>query len=287
MSIMVSGAAGHLGRAVIAELKERVGAASIVALSREPGKIADLGVPTRHADFDEPGTLATAFAGADRLLLISTDKVGSRVEQHGNAIKAAVTAGVGHIFYTSGPRASDLGHPTVWIPEHRGTEEMLSASGLRYTALRNNIYTDMLLFSVPQAVASGVHADNGGDGGISYVTRDDLAAATATILTDPADPGRILELTGPAAVSGADLAAILSTVTGKPIRFQPLTDDQYGTGLTAGGLPPSVVEIAVSVGRGTREGYFGLVTDLVARYLGRTPTSVAEFLTANKAAFAV
>lgn len=170
------------------------------------------------------------------------------------------------------------------MPDHRATEEALAASGLPYTALRNNIYTEMLLRSVPQAVARGVYAANSGDGGTSYVTRDDLAAATAAILADPAGPGRVLDLTGPAAVTGADLAAILSQLTGKQIRFQPLTDEQLGAGLAAAGLPPEAIASAVSFGRATREGYLGIVTDVVARYLGRTPTTVADFLAANKAA---
>lgn len=286
MSIVITGAAGQLGRKVVAELTERGDAARIVALSRDPRKIADLGVPTRQADFDDPASLLAAFAGADRVLIISTDKVGARLAQHTNAITAAVAADVGHVFYTSAPRATDAGHPATVMPDHRATEEALAASGLRYTALRNNIYSEMLLRSVPQAVARGVYAANSGDGGTSYVTRDDLAAATAAILADPADPGRVLDLTGPAAVTGADLAAILSEVTGKQIRFQPLTDEQLGAGLAAAGLPPEAIASAVSFGRAAREGYLGIVADTVARYLGRTPTTVADFLAANTAALA-
>jgi NAD(P)H dehydrogenase (quinone) len=209
--------------------------------------------------------------------------VGARLVQHTNAIGAAAQAGVGHVFYTSASRAGDDGHPAAVVPEHRATEEALAASGLRYTALRNSIYTEMLLTAVPQAVAGGVYAANSGAGGTSYVTRDDLAAATAAILTDPADPGRILELTGPAAITGADLAAILSRLTGKEIRFQPLTDDQLSASLAAAGLPPQRIEAVVSFGRATREGYLGIVTDVVARYLGRTPTTVADFLAASTA----
>lgn len=286
MSIVITGAAGQLGRKVVTELKGRVDASSIVALSRDPAKLADLDVPTRYADFDDPSSLAAAFAGAERLLIISTDKVGARLAQHVNAVNAAAAAGVGHVFYTSAPRATDEGHPALVVPEHRGTEEALAASGLPYTALRNNIYTEMLLPSLPQILASGVHAANSGAGGTSYVTRADLAAATAAILADPADPGRVLELTGPAAVTGPELAAILSGISGKEIRFEALTDEQLSAGLAAAGLPPAAVEVVVSFGRATREGYLDLVTDVVERYLGRKLTSVANFLAANVAAVA-
>jgi NAD(P)H dehydrogenase (quinone) len=282
MRIIVSGASGHLGRRVVEELKERVDASGIVALSRDLGSIADLGVHTRRADFDDPDSLVRAFDGADRLLLISTDKVGHRLPQHIRAVDAAVAADAGHVFYTSAPRATDAGNPAAVIPEHRGTEEALAASGLPYTALRNNIYAHLALPSVAQVLASGVYASNSGDGGTSYVTREDLAAATAAILADPADPGRVLELTGPAAVTGADLAAYLSEISGKPVRFQALTDEERSADLAGAGLPAGAVAVIVSFGRAAREGYLGLVTDVVERYLGRKPTTVAAVLAAAR-----
>jgi NAD(P)H dehydrogenase (quinone) len=278
MRIVVTGAAGQLGRKVVQALKQYVDAAHLVALSRDPGKIVDLGVQVRYADFGDIDSLMPAFAGAERLLLISTDKLGFRLTQHRNAVNAAVAAGVSHVFYTSAPQAGAEGHPAAVIPEHRGTEEALAASGLRYTALRNNVYTEMLLMSVPQIVARGVYAANSGAGGISYVTRDDLAVATAAILADPSDPGRVLELTGPAAITAADLAAIVSDISGKEIGVEALSDEQFSTGLAATGLPPEAVSALVSFGRAAREGYLGLVTDVVERYLGRTPTTVAAFL---------
>ena len=264
MSIVISGAGGQLGRKVVEELKERVGASEIVALSRDTGKIADLGVRTRRADFDDREGLVGAFAGADRLLLISTDRIGQRVAQHANAI--------------------DAGNPAMVAPEHRATEEALAASGLPFTALRNNLYTDFLLPTAQQAIATGVYTSNGGNGGASYVTRDDLATATAAILAVPAAPRGVLELTGQEAVTGAQFAAILSELAGKEIRFQSLTDEQSAAGMAAAGLPPEMVALYNSFGTAQCEGYFDLITDVVQRYLGRTPTSVAAFLTTNRTA---
>jgi len=284
MSIVISGAGGQLGRKVVEELRERVGASEIVALSRDPGKIANLGVETRRADFDDREGLVEAFAGADRLLLISTDRVGQRVAQHANAIDAAVRAGVGHLFYTSITLATDEGNPAMVAPEHRATEEALAASGLPFTALRNNLYTDFLLPTAQQAIATGVYTSNGGNGGASYVTRDDLATATAAILAVPAAPRGVLELTGQEAVTGAQFAAILSELAGKEIRFQSLTDEQSAAGMAAAGLPPEMVALYNSFGTAQCEGYFDLITDVVQRYLGRTPTSVAAFLTTNRTA---
>ena len=121
------------------------------------------------------------------------------------------------------------------------TEDALTASGLPFTALRNSLYTDFLLATAQQAIPTGVYAGNGGNGGASYVTRDDLATATAAILADPAAPRGVLELTGQEAVAGARFAAILSEIAGKEIRFQSLTDEQSAAGMAAAGLPPEMV----------------------------------------------
>nr|WP_051060683.1 NAD(P)H-binding protein [Nocardiopsis gilva] len=144
--IVVSGASGQLGRRTVELLKERGDASSIVALSRTPEKIADLGVTARAADFDDPHSLVKAFDGAERLLIISTDQLdgeGTRVRQHGNAIEAAAKAGVGHVLYTSIVEASAQGNPSLLVPDHLATEKLLAESGLAYTVLRNSLYSEL------------------------------------------------------------------------------------------------------------------------------------------------
>jgi NAD(P)H dehydrogenase (quinone) len=287
MLVAVTGAGGQLGRAVVAELVARLGAGSVRALTRAPTRIAEIGVDVRRADFDDPDGLLGAFDGVDRLLLVSTDRIGHRVAQHRAAVAAAARAGVGHVFYTSGVNADAPGNPAPVVPDHRATEEALAASGLPWTALRNGIYTETLLLAVRPAVAAGVYASNGGDGAVSYVTRSDLASVTAAILAHPAEPGRVLELTGPEAVTGADVAAILTGLTGREIRFQPLPDEVIEAGMSRAGLPAEAIAMAVRFGRAAREGYLGPVTDTLRRYLGREPTSVAQFLARHRDALAV
>jgi NAD(P)H dehydrogenase (quinone) len=282
MLVAVTGAGGQLGGGVVAELVKRVGAGSVRALSRTPARIAEPDVDARHADFDDPEGLVGAFAGADRLLLVSTDRIGHRVAQHRAAVAAAARAGVGHVFYTSAVNADDPANPAPVAPDHRATEEALAASGLPWTALRYGIYTETLLLAVRPAVAAGVYASNGGDGAISYVPRSDLAAVTAAVLAHPADPGRVLELTGPEAVTGADVAAVLTGLSGREIRFQPLPDEVIEAGMSRAGLPAEAIAMAVRFGRAAREGYLGPVTDTVRRYLGREPTSVAQFLARHR-----
>lgn len=282
MRIAVTGASGQLGGGVLAELVERVGAGSVVALSRTPP--VDLGVETRKADFDDAEGLVAAFDGADRLLIVSTGLIGHRRTQHRNAVAAAVRAGVGHVFYTSVLAVDEPGNPAPVVPDHADAEAALAASGLKYTALRNGIYTETLLLAVRPAVAAGVYATNGGDGATSYVTRADLAAATAAILADPADPGRALELTGAEAVGGPDIAAILTGLVDRDVRYQPLPDEVLEAGMTRAGLPAQAVAMALGFGRATREGYLGRVTDTLRCYLGRAPVSVAEFLARHRSA---
>lgn len=279
--VAVTGASGQLGRGVVEHLVPRVGAERVLALSRTP---VSLGVETRRADFDDPEGMVTALDGVDRLLIVSLPRIGQRQAQHRNAVTAAARAGVGHVFYTSVTAVDEPGNPAPVVPDHAATEAALAASGLPYTALRNGIYAETVLLAVRPAVAAGVYATNGGDGATSYVTRDDIAATTAAVLADPADPGRAVEVTGAEAVTGADVAAILTGLTDRDVRFQPLTDEIIEAGMTRAGLPPEAVAMALGFGRAARGGYLGRTSDTVARHLGRAPTSLAEFLLRHRSA---
>lgn len=286
--IVVSGASGQLGRRTLEYLRERVDAGRLLALTRTPEKLADLGVATRYADFDEPDGLPAALDGAERLLIVSTDTLdgsGTRVRQHTNAIQAAAKAGVGQVLYTSIIRATDPANPAAVARDHGPTEQALTGSGLTYTVLRENIFTDLLLLSAPNAVASGVLAGNEGDGAIAYVTRDDIAAVAATVLAQGGYENQVLDLTGPAAITQAELATILSEVTGTAIRYQPLSDEDMIAGMvTHAGMPEPVARLYATFGEAARGGWFAEASDAVARVTSRPASSVAEFLAAHQAA---
>jgi NAD(P)H dehydrogenase (quinone) len=286
--IVVSGASGQLGRRTVQRLLELVDAAEVVAVSRTPDRAADMGVVTRRADFDdEPDELVAAFDGARRLLLISTGEVradGYRVRQHTNAIHAASRAGVEYVVYTSLTGADHTGHP-VGAPtaDHAATERALAESGLAYTVLRNNMYTDLLLYAARAAVVSGVLASNRGAGATGYVTRDDCAATAAALLVRGGHPEHLLDVTGPAAVTDDQVAAVLSAATGRRVRHQTLTDEQVLADAIGLGRSPLIAQTVAGFGRAAREGRFEVVTDVVARVTGRRPTSVADFLTTHRA----
>jgi NAD(P)H dehydrogenase (quinone) len=203
--IVVSGASGQFGRRSVQLLLGLVDAAEVVAVTRTPGRAADLGVAVRQADFDDPGGLVAVFAGTQRLLLVSTGEVrtdGYRIRQHTNAIRAASRAGVEYVVYTSLTGADRPDHPVgVPMADHAATERALAESGLAYTVLRNNMYTDLLLYAARAAVASGVLASNRGGGATGYVTRDDCAATAAALLVRGGPRGCLVDVTGPQAVS--------------------------------------------------------------------------------------
>jgi len=288
-TLLITGASGKLGRRVV-ELLVESGVKSIIALTRSPDRIAYLarrGVEVRVADFDwPPDELARAFAGAARLFLISTDAMdrpGHRYEQHRRAIEAARRAGVQHIVYTS------LTHPVKDSPvliaeDHIRTEEELEASGLGYTALRNNLYTDLLLMSLPVAIASGRIFAAAGEGGAAYVTREDCAQAAAAALRADFEGKRHLEITGPEVVTYRDLASIASLLSGKSIAYVPVSEEELVSDMVKGGHPEPVARLLASFDTGMKAGLFGPATDAVEELTGKKPVSVRAFLEANRGA---
>ncbi|GIV57352.1 MAG: NAD(P)-dependent oxidoreductase [Rhodothermaceae bacterium] len=287
-TLLVTGASGHLGRRVVERLLER-GAGPIIATTRHPEKLSDLaarGVDVRPADFDRPETLPAAFDGADRLLLISTDAVdrpGRRFAQHRNAIDAAVQVGVRHIVYTSLFGVAP-GSPIPIADDHLQTEQALEASGLGFTALRNNLYTDLLLMSLPPAVASGKLYAAAGDGGAAYVTREDCARAAAAALASDFEGTRRLDITGPAVVTYHELAALASELSGRTVEYVPVDVETYVAGAVAAGLPEPVARLMASFDVAMQRGLLGPASDAVRELTGHPPTSVRAFLEAHRAA---
>jgi NAD(P)H dehydrogenase (quinone) len=290
-TFLVTGASGQLGGQVI-EFLLRKNAGPVIAMTRKPEKLAALqarGVTVRKGDFDDPGSLEAAFAGADRVLIVSTDGVGrpgGRVTQHVPAVKAAAAAGVGHVVYTSAPAPTPTSRDSV-INDHYWTEVAMAESKLHgWTVLRNNIYTDMLLRGLPAAIASGQLFSATGKGGRSYVTRADCAAAGAGALADGFAGKRILDVTGPAPVTQDEIAAIASELSGKTVRHVPLTGEALKNGLLAAGIPQAYAEALSDFDVAAAQGYHAIVTPAVSDLGGVAPTSVRDFLLANKAALA-
>jgi NAD(P)H dehydrogenase (quinone) len=287
-TLLVSGASGQLGRRVVELLLEKQ-AGQVIAMTRDPNKLADLakrGVEVRQGDFDAPATLKDAFAGVDRALLISTDAVGrpgGRKVHHRAAVAAAVAAGVKHLVYTSSPAP----HPDdtfVISDDHYWTEQAIAAAPMGWTILRNNIYAEIALGSLANAVASGklVGATHGGARG--YVTREDCARVAAAALADSFAGKRILDVTGPQALTQAQLAAMASAIAGRPIKAIDVSYEQLVDGMIQAGLPKVVAGAYAGFDRDAALGLYAVVTPVVEELTGQAPTSVRAFLEAHRAA---
>jgi len=287
--LLVTGAGGHLGRRVVELLLLEAGATNVVAASRDPGKLEDLragGAETLKVDFDDPATLDAAFAGVDRLLIVSTDALGvpgQRLRQHRAAVDAAARTGVKHIVYTSMPNP-EPGSLIPFAPDHYETEQAIEKSGVAFTILRNGWYQENLIGSLPQSLASGKWFTATGDGRVAHVAREDAAqAAAAALCSDTADSARY-DITGPTALMTVEIAAIASEVAGKPIEVVEVSDEQLAEGMAKAGVPAPYVGLLVAFDANTRAGKADIASDAVKRLTGREPQSLRDFLTAHWAA---
>jgi len=291
-TLLVTGASGHLGRGVIRHLidDQKVAPKDIIAVTRNVEKLDALaaeGVVVRSGDFTKPETLPAAFAGADRVLVLSTDAEpgsGARLAQHKAAIAAAKAAGASKLLYTSMPKPEVSAVSFAY--EHLGSEEAVKASGLPYTIFRNGWYHENIFMSVPQALKSGQWFTSAGDGRISYGGRDAFAAAIAAGLASDAAGSQTYTLTGPEAVTTAEIAALVSEIVGKPISVVQLSDEQLEAGLKQHGLPETIAKMIVSFDTNTREGHIDMVTDAVEKLSGSKSPTIRSFIEANKAALA-
>ncbi len=235
--MLVTGASGKLGTAVLNELAKG-GAKNVMAGSRDPARITASAAQKVRLDFDDAASMEAAFRGVDRLLIISTDALdepGKRGRQHRAAVEAAARAGVGHILYTSmtNPGPESL---IPFAPDHRSTEVAIGATGLPHTILRNNWYHDNLLFSLPQLLASGQWFTSAGAGRVGYVARSDCAAAAAGALLTKGGSATH-DITGPAALTVEEVAAVVNAAFGKSIKVVQVSDDDLAAGMRAPRFP--------------------------------------------------
>ncbi|MEV5819128.1 SDR family oxidoreductase [Micromonospora harpali] len=282
MSIVVTGATGHLGQLIVAALLRRgVPAGEIVALGRDAGKLADLaghGVNTRQVDYTDPESLRTAFAGADKLMFVSGSEVGQRATQHHNVVAAAREAGVGLIVYTSIANADRSG--MVLAGEHLATEREITASGLPYVILRNGWYLENYTGQLSTYLQFGV-TGAAGDGRVSAATRADFAEAAAAALTGAAETNRVYELGG-AAFTLTELAEEVSRQTGRAVGYTDLPAEKFTEVLVSAGVPEGFAAVLADSDLGLARGELYVEGDDLAKLIGREPTTLAEALRAAR-----
>ncbi|MEY8879091.1 MAG: SDR family oxidoreductase [Leptothrix sp. (in: b-proteobacteria)] len=280
--IVITGATGQLGRLVITDLLGRgVPAAQIGAAVRTPAKAADLaalGVQVREADYNQPATLTRAFAGAERVLLISSSEVGQRLPQHRAVIEAAQGAGVAQLVYTSLLHADRS--PLALGDEHRATEALIRASGLTHVLLRNGWYTENHLASVPPALQHGAFFGSAGNGRIASAARADYAAAAAAVLAQPIGANRVIELAGDSAYTLAELVVELNRQTGQAVVYNDLPAAAFEAALKGAGLPDGLAALLANSDAGAAQG--GLFDDSrqLSTLIGRPTTPLAVSMAA-------
>jgi NAD(P)H dehydrogenase (quinone) len=276
MKIGVTGATGQLGRIIIEKLKEKTLADTILALVRSTQKASDLGVEAREFDYDQPGLLAGALKGIDKLLLISGNEVGKRFPQHANVIEAAKKAGVKLIAYTSLLRADTS---TIGLaPEHLETEKAILRSGIPSILLRHGWYTENYTASLANVVSGGVLYGASGNGRISSAARTDYAEADVVALTTAGNEGRIFELAGDEPFTMSDLAKVISQVSGKDIQYKNLSVAEFTAILVKSGLPEGAAQFYAGVHVSTEKGDLFDNDHQLSRLIGRPTTPLSEVI---------
>ncbi|MFP8967370.1 SDR family oxidoreductase [Pokkaliibacter sp. CJK22405] len=238
MKVAVTAASGQLGVLVLDALLARLHPSDIIAVVRNPAKLAayaEKGITLREADYNDEAALQAALTGADRLLLISSSEVGQREAQHRHVINAAKAAGVGFVTYTSLLHADSS--PLSLAEEHLATEALLKDSAIPHAILRNGWYTENLTGNPGPALEHGVLIGASGEGRFSTASRKDFAEAAAIVLTGEGHTGKIYELAGDNSYTRAELAATLSELSGKPVGFKNMSMEEYAGVLTEIGLP--------------------------------------------------
>ena len=277
-TIGITGASGQLGQLVLESLLNKVPASQVIATARTTAKLqafADKGVTVREADYERPETLVAAFAGVDRLLLISASEIGKRVPQHKAIIEAAKAAGVKLLVYTSLLHADTS--PLSLAEEHRQTEALIKASGIPYVFLRNGWYTENYTMSIPVALQHKALLGSAGEGRISSATRADLAEAAAVVLTSETDhAGKIYELAGDEAYTLAELAAEISRQSGQEVAYQDMPEEAYKGVLLQAGLPEPVAAMIASSDALAAKGALYDDSRQLSALTGRPTTPMAE-----------
>ncbi|MFI1725950.1 SDR family oxidoreductase [Streptomyces sp. NPDC020489] len=280
MSIVVTGATGHLGRHVVEQLLEKVPAEQVTAVVRTPEKAADLaekGVRIAVADYNSPETFDGLLAVGDKVLLISGNEFDKgRPGQHQVVIDAAKAANVALLAYTSAPGTLTA----ALADDHRATEEALLASGVPYTLLRNGWYNENYTENLAPVLEYGAVVQAAGDGRLTTAARADYAAAAVAVLTGEGHENQTYELGGDEPWGFAEYAAELSRQTGKEIVYNAVSVEAFTEILAGAGLPAPVAAMLAGVDASIEKGELLVTSGDLSRLTGRPATPIADSLAA-------
>ncbi|MEC4202909.1 MULTISPECIES: SDR family oxidoreductase [Bacillus] len=279
MKMLVTGATGKLGSKVVKKLLETVPADQLAVSVRNPEKAEALqarGVDVRQGDFDRPETLASAFQGIDRLLIISADGDNeTRIRQHRNAVAAAERAGVRFIAYTSIANARES--KNFLAPTHKATEEAILKTGIPYSFLRNNWYLENEMSSIQGVLAGAPWVTSAENGKVGWALQQDYADAAAAVLSGEGHENTVYELSGKL-LTQEEIASALGEVLGKEVPVQHVDDAVYRDIMKNAGVPDFLIPMVVEIQKGIREGTLEVESDDFEKVLGRPLTPIKEGL---------
>ena len=276
--LLVTGASGQLGGKVIDVLAQKTEKANVIAMVRsdeQAAAFAAQGITSRRGDYNDPASLAQAFAGVDRLLFVSGSDLENRMAHHRSVITQAQAAGIKHIVYTSLLKAADS--PMPLANDHKATEQLIADRGMSATILRNGFYSENMLMALEQDLSMGQRFGAAADGKFSFASRGDLAEAAAIALVGGYD-GQTLELAGDEALTMAEYAAILSDVAGKPVAYVDMPQQAYHDALLGAGMPETLAGFIASVDGFAAQGTLHDDSGTLSQILGRPTTSMATVL---------
>ena len=280
MKLGITGSTGQLGALVIERLlNDGVEPSGIVALARDTKKAETLkskGADVRIGDYNQPDSLEKAFEGIDRLLMISASDIGRRQGQHKNVVEAAKKAGVKHLVYTSLFHADTSVSPLA--EEHRQTEELIRESGIPYTFLRNNWYTENHTDDLVRAKKWGFIESAAEDGKVASAARKDYAEAAAKVLTGEGHEGKTYELAG-REWSFYDLAETATEVLGRKVKYKPVNEKKRKRHLKLAKLPPHIIDFVTGLDISIKEGALEGSSPDLENLLGHKPEDIKETFT--------
>lgn len=270
----VTGATGVLGGLVARDLAERGVAQRL--LVRTPARAPQLTGSTVHrVDYADRAAARTALEGVDVVLMVSASEAADRLDQHRTFVEAAAAAGVKHIVYTSFVAAAPDAIFTL-ARDHYATEEVIKASGMAWTFLRDNLYLD---FTEDLVGADGVIRGPAGDGRAAFVSRADIACTAAAVLVAPhRHAGQTYDLTGPEALSLTEVAATLSRIRGRDVTFHNETLDEAYDSRAGYGAPDWQVEAWVSTYTAIASNVMAPVSGSVEAITGTAPMNLETYL---------
>lgn len=284
--ILVTGATGSFGKAAISHLiKLGVKPSEIKGLVRDEAKATELkkqGINLAIGEYDNYTSLVEAFMGIDKLLFVSASDIPKRTKQHINVIKAAIEAGVNHVYYTSFQRVNETNSsPIAMVSEaHLESEKLMKNSKLTYTVMRNNLYMDVIpMFIGDKVLETETIYQPGENGKSGFVWRDEMAEGAAKLLTEKGHENKVYDFSSTESYSYADIADMISQITGKKITYVSPTPEEFHKTLSTAGVPEEYIGLFSAFSQAIAQNEFEKTSSDLEHILGRKLTDLKSYLT--------